>query len=146
MSIVRASKDTKQKNRGYKESGSYYDVNSGRDPRAKRITPGSSMKTSMIAEMVRINALNLEPSLPKLDDKTWANCWRQRRHVNKTVEGDRKAEFLQSLEVINKRQAGKGQQQHKRQQLPQDAQASGSSSDQATKSTAGSSSEQHKWQ
>jgi hypothetical protein len=95
---------------------------------------------------VRINALNLEPSLPKLDDKSWANCWRQRRHVKTTVEGDRKAEFLQSLEVINKRQAGKGQQQHKRQQLPQEAQAPGSSSDQAAKGTTGTSGEQRKWQ
>jgi hypothetical protein len=149
MAIVRASRDTRPKNSGYKETGTYYEFNTAHDPRAKRPTLSSPMKTSMISEMERINALNLEPSLPKLEDKTssgWINVWRQNRHVNVAKGGDRKLEFLQSFETINRRQAGKGQQQQKRQQQLQEAQTPGSSKDQATAGTTGSSSEPHKFQ
>jgi hypothetical protein len=148
VSIVRASSDKKQRSRGCGDA----EALSGRDPQAKRALSGNSppMKTSMISEMKRINALNLEPSLPKLEEKTrngWLTFRQQTRNANKATGGGRKMEFQQSLEVISRRQAGKEQQQQSRQQQQQqDAQASGSNSDHATKDTAGSSNELYKWQ
>jgi hypothetical protein len=109
----------------------------------KRTIPGSR-----IAEMIRINALNLEPSVPQFgvtkNRVTIAQQMAQK--ADKASGGDRKMEFQQSLEIINRRRAGKEQQQQNRQQQQQDAQASGSSSGHATKDTSGSSNELYEWQ
>jgi hypothetical protein len=148
MSKVAVSRDTKQKNQGYKETGTYHECKATYDPPARRSTLSSPMTTPMIAEMERINALNLEPSLPKVE-LPWPNDWRQERHTNAAVKGDRKAEFLHSLEVINRstvQPAGTGRQQRRRQQPLQEAQAPGSSSDRAAKDLTGSGSEKYKWQ
>lgn len=85
-----------------------------REHRAKRgmITTHSPMRSSMISEMKRINALNLEPAVPKLDDKT-GNDWinfkaSQTRNASRPIQGDGlKHEFQQSLEMIKKRDAQK---------------------------------------
>ncbi|CAK0899497.1 unnamed protein product, partial [Prorocentrum cordatum] len=73
----------------------------------------SPMRPPMVSEMKRINALNLEPALPKLDDKTrtdWINFKQQQSRPPQpgdTLGGTRgttatslKDEFKQSLEVI----------------------------------------------
>ena len=148
MEKVAGSRDSKQKNQGYKETGTHHKCKATYDPPARRSTLSSPMTTPMIAEMERINALNLEPSLPKVE-LPWPNDWRQARHTNAAVKGDRKAEFLHSLEVINRstvQPAGTGRQQRRRQQPLQEAQAPGSSSDRAAKDSTGSGSERYKWQ
>lgn len=83
-----------------------------REHRTKRgmITAHSPMRSPMITEMKRINALNLEPALPKLDDKTrndWINFKQsQSRSNSKAIQGNGlKHEFQQSLELLNKREA-----------------------------------------
>lgn len=85
-----------------------------REHRTKRgmITAHSPMRSPMISEMKRINALNLEPALPKLDDKTrndWINFKQsQTRTTAKSAQGHAlKNEFQQSLELIQKREASK---------------------------------------
>jgi len=71
-------------------------------------------KRGMISEMKRINALNLEPTLPKPDDGTRnsrinytesqaRNAWQQ--------SGDLKMEFQQSLAVIQKQEESKHRKQ-----------------------------------
>jgi len=93
------------------------------------ITTHSPMRSSMISEMKRINALNLEPAVPKLDAKT-GNDWinfkaSQSRNSSKPIQGDGlKHELQQSLEAIQKRQ----QQQQARQaeQLANSGHAQGS--------------------
>lgn len=89
-----------------------------REHRAKRgmITAHSPMRSPLISEMKRINALNLEPALPKLDDKTrndWINFKQSqtRQHTKPAGQGCLKQEFQQSLEVIQKREASKHRQQ-----------------------------------
>mmetsp|Transcript_41591 Transcript_41591/g.114623 ORF Transcript_41591/g.114623 Transcript_41591/m.114623 type:complete len:776 (+) Transcript_41591:198-2525(+) len=77
----------------------------------------SPMRSSpMLSEMKRINALNLEPALPKLDDKTrndWINFKQnQTRNSAKSVQGNGlKHEFQQSLEIINRREAASKQRE-----------------------------------
>jgi small nuclear ribonucleoprotein (snRNP)-like protein len=77
----------------------------------------SMMKTSMISEMKRINALNLEPAVPKLEDKAggdWMTYQQsQSRAAQKSTTGanDLKMNFQQSLDLIHKREASKQQQQ-----------------------------------
>ena len=87
--------------------------------RAKRgitITPHSLFRASpMIAEMKGINALNLEPALPNLDDATrkvdWINLRRsQYRTTGQSGQGYKKGlkqELAQSLDLINRRFAGR---------------------------------------
>mmetsp|Transcript_31321 Transcript_31321/g.57415 ORF Transcript_31321/g.57415 Transcript_31321/m.57415 type:complete len:953 (+) Transcript_31321:107-2965(+) len=79
------------------------------------ITAQTPLRNPMILEMKRINALNLEPALPKLDDKTrndWINFKQsQNRNASTPVQGDGlKMEFQQSLEQIQKREASKKQE------------------------------------
>merc|ERR1719487_3222637 len=86
--------------------------------RAKRgmmITAHSPLRASpMISEMKGINALNLEPALPKLDDNTrnvdWINLKRsQHRSAGQPGQGNNaglKKEFEESLARINARQKG----------------------------------------
>merc|ERR1719199_1819695 len=87
------------------------------------------MHSSMISEMKRINALNLEPAVPKIDDKTgndWIN-FKASQSRNKTFpsQGDGlKMEFEQALSVIQKRESQK-QQQLKQQDQPGQSDASG---------------------
>lgn len=102
-----------------------------REHRAKRgmITTHSPMRTSMISEMKRINALNLEPAVPKLDDKTgkdWINFKAsQTRNASKPIQGDGlKHEFQQSLEVIRNRQSQ--QEANKQRELASVGHAQGS--------------------
>merc|ERR1719252_255635 len=69
----------------------------------------SAMRSPMISEMKRINALNLEPALPKLDDKTrsdWINFKQsQSRITSKAVHGSGlKSEFEQNLQDIRQRE------------------------------------------
>lgn len=76
------------------------------------ITAQSPMHSSMISEMKRINALNLEPAVPKLDDKTgtdWVNfkASQSRNRENKAQGEGLKAEFEQALAVIRKRESQK---------------------------------------
>merc|ERR1719424_1622398 len=105
------------------------------DPRAKRNLGSNSpamMKTSMISEMKRINALNLEPAVPKLEDKAgsdWINFQHQSRNTNKPAGGNSlKMEFQQSLDLIQKRENSKLQQKEQQQQQQrQDAQGAGGS-------------------
>mmetsp|Transcript_9086 Transcript_9086/g.20208 ORF Transcript_9086/g.20208 Transcript_9086/m.20208 type:complete len:746 (+) Transcript_9086:108-2345(+) len=84
-----------------------------REHRAKRslITAHSPMRSPMVSEMKRINALNLEPALPKLDDKTrndWINFKQsQTRQQPKPVQGCLKTEFQQNLEAFQKWEATK---------------------------------------
>jgi hypothetical protein len=78
------------------------------------------LHNSMISEMKRINALNLEPAVPKLDDKTgndWINFKQsQTRSKTNPSQGDSlKKEFEQALEVIQRRE----RQGNARQQQPQ---------------------------
>eukprot|EP00927_Polykrikos_kofoidii_P017950 TRINITY_DN18242_c0_g1_i2.p1 TRINITY_DN18242_c0_g1~~TRINITY_DN18242_c0_g1_i2.p1 ORF type:complete len:825 (-),score=151.54 TRINITY_DN18242_c0_g1_i2:131-2530(-) len=102
-----------------------------REHRAKRgmITAHSAhspMRSPMISEMKRINALNLEPALPKLDDRTrndWIN-FKQNRPVSRSVQGHGlKHEFQQALDSINKRSE---QREASTKQSPQDGNATGS--------------------
>eukprot|EP00747_Dinoflagellata_sp_TGD_P073088 gnl/TRDRNA2_/TRDRNA2_157748_c2_seq4.p1 gnl/TRDRNA2_/TRDRNA2_157748_c2~~gnl/TRDRNA2_/TRDRNA2_157748_c2_seq4.p1 ORF type:complete len:608 (+),score=153.18 gnl/TRDRNA2_/TRDRNA2_157748_c2_seq4:180-1826(+) len=70
------------------------------------------VEPSMISEMKRINALNLEPALPKLDDKTrndWINfkSLQSRGATRPAQENLLKAEFQQSLEELRKRDKAK---------------------------------------
>jgi hypothetical protein len=63
----------------------------------------------MVSEMKRINALNLEPALPKLDDKTradWINFKQSqtRNQATKTPQACLKEEFKQSLDLLRKRE------------------------------------------
>merc|ERR1719355_443933 len=81
-----------------------------REHRAKRgiITACLPLRSPMISEMKRINALNLEPALPKLDDKTrndWINfkSLQSRGATRPAQENLLKAEFQQSLEELRKR-------------------------------------------
>jgi small nuclear ribonucleoprotein (snRNP)-like protein len=80
-------------------------------------SPSAMMKTSMISEMKRINALNLEPAVPKLEDKggsDWMTYQQsQSRAAQKSTTGanDLKMNFQQSLDLIHKREASKQQQQ-----------------------------------
>merc|ERR1719387_1138349 len=72
----------------------------------------SPMRSPMISEMKGINALNLEPALPKLDDKTrndWINFKQsQTRSAGKPNQGNGlKKEFEQSLALIKNRQEAK---------------------------------------
>merc|ERR1711971_1364373 len=65
-----------------------------------------------IPEMKRINALNLEPTLPKLDDPRskhiTASAENQMRNASRLTQGaDLKQEFQQSLEQIQKQEASK---------------------------------------
>jgi len=80
-----------------------------------RAKQGNAAPRSPISEMKRINALNLEPALPKLDDKTrndWINIKQQARQATKPPgQGCLKQEFQQSLEVIQKREASRRQQE-----------------------------------
>jgi len=86
--------------------------------RTKRgmITAHSPIRPPMVSEMKRINALNLEPALPKLDDKmrnAWINFKQsQNRKDSKSASGSGlKMEFEQSLQVIQQRQLSKQQDQ-----------------------------------
>lgn len=90
-----------------------------REHRAKRgmITAHSPMRSPMISEMKRINALNLEPALPKLDDKTrndWINFKQcassQKRSATHSVQGGNgvKHEFQQSLDQMSNTSASAG--------------------------------------
>jgi len=71
----------------------------------------SPLRSPMISEMKRINALNLEPALPKLDDKTrndWINFKQnQSRTAAKSVPGNAglKSDFLKSLDLFKNREA-----------------------------------------
>jgi hypothetical protein len=85
------------------------------DHRKKRgiINAQSLLLSPAISEMKRINALNLEPALPKLDDQT-RNDWisfkqSQSRNAAKPAHGNTslKQEFQQSLELIRKQTLGK---------------------------------------
>jgi len=95
--------------------------------RTKRgmITAHSPMIPPMVSEMKRINALNLEPALPKLDDKT-RNAWinfkqSQTRNASKSASGSGlKMEFEQSLQAIQQRQLSKQQDQPPEQPQQQD--------------------------
>eukprot|EP00425_Heterocapsa_triquetra_P045181 CAMPEP_0195088100 /NCGR_PEP_ID=MMETSP0448-20130528/27751_1 /TAXON_ID=66468 /ORGANISM="Heterocapsa triquestra, Strain CCMP 448" /LENGTH=436 /DNA_ID=CAMNT_0040121717 /DNA_START=42 /DNA_END=1348 /DNA_ORIENTATION=+ len=94
-----------------RESLSRHDRGDGfaAEHRAKRgmITAGSPA----ISEMKRINALNLEPALPKLDDKTrsdWIRFKQSQARESKAVHGSGlKMEFQQSLEVIQRQEASR---------------------------------------
>lgn len=72
----------------------------------------SPMRSPMISEMKRINALNLEPALPKLDDKTrtdWIN-FKQAQGGPNPDSSQRRAlmsSLQESLKVIKSRQATK---------------------------------------
>jgi len=85
--------------------------------RTKRgmITANSPMRPPMVSEMKRINALNLEPALPKLDDKTrtdWINFKQQQtRHPTRPERGVDvlKVEFENALKTIQQREALKQQ-------------------------------------
>merc|ERR1740117_2411648 len=88
-----------------------------RDYRRQRgmIVAHSPMHSSMISEMKRINALNLEPAVPKLDDKTgtdWINFKAsQSRNKTNPSQGDGlKSAFEHDLAVIQKRESQKLQQ------------------------------------
>jgi hypothetical protein len=79
----------------------------------------------MISEMKRINALNLEPTLPKLDDGTRnarINFKETTRNASRIAQGsgDLKMEFQQSLEVIQKQEASKQRKQQTSGQSPTD--------------------------
>jgi len=90
-----------------------------REHRTKRgmITAHSPMRSSpMVQEMKRINALNLEPALPKLDDKTrndWINFKQsQSRQNSRAMQGSGlKMEFQQSLEMFKNRDANRQREQ-----------------------------------
>mmetsp|Transcript_83775 Transcript_83775/g.130702 ORF Transcript_83775/g.130702 Transcript_83775/m.130702 type:complete len:748 (+) Transcript_83775:110-2353(+) len=86
-----------------------------RDYRKQRsmVLTHSPMHSSMISEMKRINALNLEPAVPKLDDKTgsdWINFKQSQQSRNKAapIQGDGlKFEFEQALADIKKKEGEK---------------------------------------
>lgn len=107
------------------------------DARAKRMAANSPtmMKTSMISEMKRINALNLEPAVPKLDDKAdqpWLNFQQsQSRTPQKSSAGanDLKMNFQQSLDLIQRREAAKQQGQQAKLQQEQQRNQDNASSD-----------------
>lgn len=96
----------------------------------------SPMRPPMVSEMKRINALNLEPALPKLDDKTrtdWINFKQQQTRT--PTKGDTpggvtatslKDEFKQSLEVIQSK-LGPGKDQASSSTTPSAAKPSGTS-------------------
>lgn len=69
------------------------------------ITAHSPMRAPMISEMKRINALNLEPALPKLDDKT-RNEWivfKQARARQDSQGSDLRNELQQSLQAFQQK-------------------------------------------
>jgi len=100
----------------------------------------SPMRPPMVSEMKRINALNLEPALPKLDDKTrsdWIN-FKQQQTRSPTGVGDTpgggtatnlslKDEFKQSLEVIQAKLGPLEKNQASSSATPSAAKASGAS-------------------
>lgn len=94
-----------------RESLSRHDRGDGfaAEHRAKRgmITAGSPA----VSEMKRINALNLEPALPKLDDKTrsdWIRFKQSQARESKAVHGSGlKVEFEKSLEQITRQEASR---------------------------------------
>ena len=145
MSGVAAGCDTTQGIKGYKEAGK----RSATDGPPARPNLKSTMKVPMMSELQRINALNLEPSLPKLDDKPWPHDWKKTRQTIEAVEGDRKNEFLHSLEVINRstvQPLGARQRQRTRPQTMQVKQTTDASLTSTAKNPAGSSREQYEWQ
>eukprot|EP00930_Biecheleria_cincta_P042565 TRINITY_DN2928_c0_g1_i1.p1 TRINITY_DN2928_c0_g1~~TRINITY_DN2928_c0_g1_i1.p1 ORF type:complete len:674 (-),score=181.92 TRINITY_DN2928_c0_g1_i1:81-2102(-) len=78
-----------------------------REHRTKRymITAHSPMRAPMVSEMKRINALNLEPALPKLDDKTrhdWI-AFKQARARQELLGSDLRNELQQSLQALQQR-------------------------------------------
>lgn len=82
----------------------------GRDHRAKRglNTAHSPMRSPMISEMKRINALNLEPALAKLGDKSRNDLIsskqnQSRNATSSTQANDMKMEFQRSAAEIQKR-------------------------------------------
>lgn len=83
--------------------------------RTKRgLITANSMRPPMVSEMKRINALNLEPALPKLDDKTrtdWINFKQQQtRNPSKPSQGaSLKQEFEASIAALRQYDAAKAQ-------------------------------------
>jgi hypothetical protein len=137
ISGVAASRGITQRGKGDKEASKYNVTD--KSPARPDILD-SPMTLPMISELQRINALNLEPSLPEIDDKPWPHDWQKTRQTTEAVDGDRKEEFKRSLEVINRSAVipvGAGRKQRTRLSSTQKTQA---------KQTTGSSSEQHKWQ
>lgn len=105
-----------RENLGQHETALQFQPSDGfaREHRAKRgmITAHSPIRSPMISEMKGINALNLEPALPKLDDKTrndWINFKQsQSRNAGKPGQGSGlKKEFEESLALFHKRQSEK---------------------------------------
>eukprot|EP00929_Paragymnodinium_shiwhaense_P076824 TRINITY_DN3954_c0_g2_i1.p1 TRINITY_DN3954_c0_g2~~TRINITY_DN3954_c0_g2_i1.p1 ORF type:complete len:768 (-),score=177.93 TRINITY_DN3954_c0_g2_i1:88-2391(-) len=67
----------------------------------------SPMRSPVVDEMKRINALNLEPALPKLDDKTkndWINFKQNQSRLGTMHGNGLKAEFEHDLDLIRNRQ------------------------------------------
>jgi len=75
------------------------------------ITAHSPLRPSAVSEMKGINALNLEPALPKLNDQMrsdWANFKHQHRMAHSTHAADIKLELRESLQEMKNREAMKG--------------------------------------
>ena len=74
------------------------------------------MEATKIAELVRINSLNLEPSLPRMEmtPKEVARAHQMAMMPDETFGGDRKKEFQHSLDVINRRQVNSAKQEQER--------------------------------
>lgn len=72
------------------------------------ITAHSGTRQPIVSEMKRINALNLEPAMPKFDDKTrndWLN-FKQQKNSEKLQHGSgRKMEFQQDLQALQQRES-----------------------------------------
>jgi hypothetical protein len=132
-----ASHSTTQRGKGDRE-GCQHNATS-KSP-ARRVRLESSMALPMMRELQGINALNLEPALPEINDRHWPHDWQKMRQTARAVKGDRKDEFERSLEVINRSAvlpAGGGSKQRMKPPSVQKTQA---------KQTTGSSSAQHSWQ
>jgi hypothetical protein len=79
------------------------------------------IQATKIAELVRINAMNLEPSLPRkeMTPKEMTRAHQMAMIPNETFGGDRKKEFQHSLDIINRRHADKERQRLNMQQQQQ---------------------------
>lgn len=105
-----------------------------REHRTKRymITAHSPMRTPMISEMKRINALNLEPALPKLDDRT-RNDWivfKQAR-ARQGPQGDLRSELQQSLQAFQQKDVERQTKPHEEGAYPGSSEPGGGFQQQA---------------
>jgi hypothetical protein len=96
-----ADHTTTRQRKGNKEGHQHNTASKSLSRRAKR------EQSIRIRELQNIDALNLEPGRPDFSVKHWPHeAWvqqlKQRQQTTTTVKGNRKDEFEQDLEVINR--------------------------------------------